>query len=101
MEEKKKKKLIWQIPFLIFLIVGTIIIVKQQRNAPYQHDTGFVFGTVYHITYQCDENLKPQIEAQLAQVDQEFSMFNKQSTVSKINRRESPALNKMFLEVYN
>jgi hypothetical protein len=44
----KKKKLIWQIPFLLILIIGTIIIIRQQHNTPYQKDTGFIFGTIYH-----------------------------------------------------
>ena len=42
----KKKKLIWQIPFLLILIIGTIIIIRQQHNTPYQKDTGFIFGTI-------------------------------------------------------
>ena len=40
-----KKKLYWQLPFLVFLIVGTVFIVRQQRSTPYQHDKGLVFGT--------------------------------------------------------
>ena len=55
---KNKKKLLLQSTFLLFLIVGTIIIVRQQHNTPYQKDTGFIFGTVYNITYQSDDNLK-------------------------------------------
>lgn len=33
---KNKKKLFLQSAFLLFLIVGTIIIVRQQRSMPYQ-----------------------------------------------------------------
>ena len=51
-----KKKLIWQLPFLAILVIGTIFIIRQQHVTPYQHDEGFVFGTIYHITYQSDEN---------------------------------------------
>ena len=36
MVEKNKKRLYWQVPLLIFLIVGTIFIVKQQQDMPYQ-----------------------------------------------------------------
>ncbi len=46
-----KKKNFLKIIFLAVLIVGTVLIIMQQRNTPYQHDTGFVFGTEYHITY--------------------------------------------------
>ena len=34
----KNKKLLWQLPFLVLLIVGSVIIVRQQKNTPYQHD---------------------------------------------------------------
>ena len=100
----KKKSLYWQIPFLLLLIVGTWFIARQQRAASepvgYQHDEGFVFGTVYSITYQSDTNLKDEVESALAEVDGEFSMFNEKSTVAAINRGENPQRSKMFEEVY-
>ncbi len=107
----KGKKLYWQIPLLLLLVVGTFFIARQ-RNAEsqqqtaaaasvYQHDEGFVFGTVYSITYESEKNLKDTIEAALAQVDGEFSMFNEQSTVAAINRGEEPQRSAMFEEVYN
>ena len=34
-----KKKLIWQLPFLVVLIVGTVIILKKQP--PFRTDEGF------------------------------------------------------------
>ena len=55
-----KKKLAWQLPFLAILIIGTIIILKKQ--APFRTDEGFVFGTVYKITYQSEDNLKGERE---------------------------------------
>ncbi|MBF1410215.1 MAG: FAD:protein FMN transferase, partial [Prevotella histicola] len=74
-----KKKLYWQIPFLIILIVGSIWIVRCQRSMPYQHNTGMIFGTVYHITYQYNEDLQPAIEAELQKVNMTFSTFEKNS----------------------
>ena len=58
-----KKKIGWRIVFLLFLIIATINIVLQQRNTPYQHDEGQVFGTYYHITYQNDTSLNDDIMA--------------------------------------
>ena len=78
----------YKLLFLLLLIVGTVFIIRQQRAMPYQHDNGFIFGTVYNITYQCEDNLKTEIEAALQQVDGEFSMFNDTSTVARINRGE-------------
>jgi len=88
------------IAFLLFLIAGTIYIAYQQHSMPYQKDNGFIFGTVYNISYQCDKSLKAEIEAEMKRVDAEFSMFNDSSTVSRFNRGENPRLSKMFLEVY-
>ena len=100
MDEKQKKKLLWQLPLLTLLIVGTVLIIRQQRSMPYQYDKGFVFGTVYSVTYQSQQNLKAEIEAALQQVDGEFSMFNDTSTVSRINRGENPPRSAMYQEVY-
>ena len=98
---KNKKKLFLQSACLLFLIVGTIIIVRQQRSMPYQKDTGFVFGTVYNITYQSNKNLKKDIEAELEKVDFSLSTFNKQSTISKINRNENAEADNMFTYIFN
>ena len=97
---EKNKKLLWQLPLLTLLIVGTVLIIRQQRSMPYQHDEGFIFGTVYSITYQSDRNLKADIEKALRQVDGEFSMFNDSSTVSLINRGQNPPQSDMYKEVW-
>lgn len=99
--EKSKKKLALQLAFLIFLIIGTIIIVRQQRTMPYQHNTGFIFGTVYNTTYQSDKNLQKEIEAELQKVDASLSPFNKSSIISKVNRNENVEVNSMFTDVFN
>lgn len=100
MDERQKKKMLWQMPFLALLVVGTVLIIRQQRSMPYQHDQGTIFGTFYNVTYQSDNNLKAEIEAELRKVDAEFSMFNDTSTVARINRGEQPKRSAMFEEVW-
>lgn len=95
-----KKKLLWQLPFLVILIVGTVLIIRQQHTTPYQHDEGLIFGTIYHITYQSDENYQKEIEAELNKVDGSLSPFNKSSIISRINRNEDVKVNEMFEEVF-
>ena len=99
-KQKQKKQLLWQLPFLTVLVVGATLIIRQQQTMPYQHDKGLVFGTVYSVTYQCEENLKQEIENELRKVDGEFSMFNDTSTVARMNRGEKVAESAMFREVY-
>ena len=97
---RNNKRLLWQLPFLAFLIVGTVVIVSRQRSTPYQHDKGMVFGTVYHITYQSPQNLQKEIESQLAQVDASLSPFNKRSIITAINENRDTTVNKMFTDVF-
>ena len=94
-----KKKLIWQLPFLVVLIVGTVIILKKQP--PFRTDEGFIFGTVYKITYQSDKDLKKEIEAELKKVDNSLSPFNPNSIISHINHNEEVVLDTLFTHVFN
>ena len=100
MDTKQKKRLMWQVPFLALLIVGTVLIIRQQQSEPYHYNKGFIFGTLYSVTYQCPDDLQAEIEAELKKVDLEFSMFNDSSTVARINRGEKVAHSPMFDEVY-
>ena len=100
MEESRKKRLIWQLPFLALLIVGTVLIIRQQRNLPYHTDRGQIFGTFYTIVYQADRDYHDDIRAALLQVDSALSMFNQQSVISRINQSDGGATNQMFLDVY-
>ena len=84
----KNKKLIWQVPFLLILILGSIYVIRQQHNTPYQKDEGMVFGTIYHITYQSDTDYQKEIEEELQKVDNSLSPFNKTSIISRVNRNE-------------
>ena len=67
---------------------------------PYQHNTGFIFGTVYHITYQSDEDLQPEIDAELKRVNHTFSTFEPSSVISLINQNKPVKVNEMFEEVF-
>ena len=90
----------WQIPFLVILIVGTILIIRQQHSMPYQQCSGVIFGTTYHVTYQYDEDLEAEVVDKLKEVDAALSMFNERSTISKINNNQAVEPEKMFLDVF-
>ena len=90
----------WQLPFLVLLIVGTVLIIRQQQSMPYQKCSGLIFGTTYHVTYQYDDDLHAEVVAKLKEVDAALSMFNEQSTISKINNNEAVKPDKMFLDVF-
>jgi thiamine biosynthesis lipoprotein len=94
----KNNKRLWQWPFLLLLIVGTVWILRKQ--APFQTAQGLVFGTIYQITYQYDGDLQPQIEEELRKVDFSLSPFNKESLITHINQNEDVTVDTMFTDVY-
>ena len=94
-----KKKLIWQLPFLLVLIVGTVVIL--QKQPPFRTNEGLVFGTVYKITYQHNDDLHKEIKEVLMDVDNALSPNNPNSIISKINHNRDTTLNEHFTHVFN
>lgn len=96
-------KKVWQPLFLAFLVGATVLIIRQQRNMPFQHNKGMVFGTFYNVTYQNDSDLKEEIETELKKVDDALSMFNPTSVISRINNGadniDDTEEGRMFIEV--
>ena len=88
-----------KIAFLLFLMIGTVLIIRNNRDKVKQSQTewttneGKVFGTTYHITYHSAQDMHDSILFALAQVDSSLSMFNQESQVAKINRNETDIMN--------
>ena len=94
----KKRQLI----FLILLIIGTIYVAKTNDKAPNAKTQKFserIFGTVMNITYTHTEDLHDTIMTCLKNVDGSLSMFNPNSTISRINRGETDTLCTYLTEI--
>lgn len=97
MNKKNSHNLLW----IAFLILGTVLILaRNNRPAPYQIDKGLIFGTMYSITYQSNENLKAEIDAELKRFDGSLSPFNDTSVISKVNRNEKVVVDTLFANVF-
>ena len=96
-----KKHLAWKLAFLTFLILGTAFILHRHGVKQLYLAQGQIFGTVYHIQYESDKNLDSLILIELNAVDASLSMFNKNSTVSLINRNASHNTDPQFREVFS
>lgn len=89
------------LPILFILVVLVVAgIAVGRKNADYQHDSGLVFGTSYNITYQSNDNLKPEIEKTLAEVDASLSPFNETSVITHVNKNEAVTLDDHFITVF-
>ena len=100
MEEKQKKRLLWQLPFLTLLVIGTILIIRHQQKMPYQKSADFIFGTSYSVIYQCDSDLSQSIKNELMKVDRSLSPFNEHSVITAVNNNQEVVLDNMFQEVF-
>lgn len=86
----------------VVVIVGLLIFLPSRSEGEkmaFQRNEGTIFGTLYHAKYFCDKDLKEEIEAELQKVDASLSMFNPQSTISRINKGETDDADEMLGEV--
>lgn len=92
----------WHLPLILLLIGGTIYAMVENRGhkAEYMKCEGSVFGTIYHITYLHDSDLRDSITYVLQQVDKSLSPFNPNSIITAVNQNQDPQLDKMFMEVF-
>ncbi len=107
----------WGWPLLALLIFGTVYVYRTEGpkrstttaaalaspwNAKDKKTAeGYVFGTVYHITYMSQDDLTEGIKKTLDEVDCSLSPFNKKSTITAINEGKSMKVDEMLADVFN
>lgn len=97
MDKKVQRNFLW----IALLVLGTIwILARHNHAAPYRMTSGLIFGTVYNITYQYDDDLKPEIEAELKRFDGSLSPFNDTATITHINLNEDIVPDTFFTNVF-
>ena len=93
-----------KIIFFLFLLIGTVLILKNHQAAQsesYRIAEGRIFGTQYRVAYQSAVPLDSAIKSALQEVDASLSMFNKKSTLWRINNGESDKVDSLFCVVFN
>lgn len=75
------------------LAVSILFILSSCQKKEYIFNEGYIFGTVYHITYYGSEDLQPDVENELRKFDLALSMFNPASTISRINKAGTAKIN--------
>jgi len=96
-----KKPVNWII--LALLVVGTILVVKNEGSAgkgTFHTNRGYIFGTVYKVTYQYKTDIQSLIETRLHEVDNSLSPFNEHSVITRINTGQSMETDSLFRTVW-
>lgn len=96
-----RKRTILSPIIIVLVLLGFYLFNNKGGSNTYQHDSGFIFGTSYNVIYQCDDNLKTDIEQELHKVDMSLSPFNEQSVITAVNNNVDITVDEMFTEVFN
>lgn len=87
---------------LIFVAVFALVaLVACSPPAPWRRASGIVWATEYNITYQASQSLDDSIIAVARQIERSLSMFDRESTVGRINQRLTDSVDRHFVNVYN
>lgn len=78
-----------------------LLLLPNDTKKQYYHNQGNVFGTYYNIRYEGYADLHEEIKQKLQEVDNSLSMFNQNSTISKINRNDSVTTDSLFEVMYH
>lgn len=95
----RTRKRIAGLAFLLALIAATIWILQYRGTSTLRIAEGSIFGTTYHIKYEAPQELDEAIREELQRVDNSLSVFNKESTISKVNAGQSQRTDAMLYEV--
>lgn len=114
--EKSRKRKWWHIPFIILLCVGTVYVARTNSTGNeagekgakgevwsqkmLQKCEGAIFGTIYHITYEHDADLKDSVLSVLNGVDNSLSPFNKKSVITAVNNNRDTVVDEHFVKVF-
>lgn len=103
MRKNRMIKLINQMKITFFLILLIAITTSCQKKSPYISNEGFIYGTIYHITYESPngEDLQKNVEVVMNELNKSLSTFDSTSTISKVNRNIETELDPYFLTVFN
>uniref|UniRef100_UPI0032176A06 FAD:protein FMN transferase n=1 Tax=uncultured Draconibacterium sp. TaxID=1573823 RepID=UPI0032176A06 len=89
--------------FILFL--GIILVLNACQNAAskYIYNKGFVYGTMYSITYESPngKDFQKEIDEQFSKYNMIFSTYQKEATISKINNNVQVTPEPVFMECYN
>ncbi len=93
-----KSKKYYAVLLLLLVLVVALPFVRSRKK--FFTNTGVVWTTEYHITYEARADLNDSIQQLLTMVDNSVSPFNKQSLVTAINEGKSDKADRLFVKLY-
>ncbi|PVX49392.1 thiamine biosynthesis lipoprotein [Balneicella halophila] len=103
MQEKSSKKILFTIVATCVLILIAYGIRQFVLNdtKKYYYQSGKVFGTFYHLSYESEVDHQDAIDSLFVFFDFSLSTYNKNSIISKVNANKDVKLDDYFIHVFN
>lgn len=86
---------------LLLLLVLAVALPFIRSRKKFIKNTGVVWTTEYHITYEARADLNDSIQQVLTMIDNSASAFNKKSLVTAINEGKSDTADRLFKTLFN
>jgi thiamine biosynthesis lipoprotein len=92
-----------QVSFRLLLLFFWAFSACSSPQKKYIHNNGMVYGTYYNIKYQSPNgtDLQDEINNELKRLTNIFSHYEKEATISKVNRNEITQLEPEFITCFN
>ena len=87
--------------FSLLIVVATSCGSKV-KPASYLSNTGFIYGTIYNLTYESPKgvDLQPRVDSLLSVLNSSLSTFDKNAVISKVNTNQPVILDSFFVQVF-
>lgn len=90
--------------FKMFVLIMAVMAIFgcKQRIPKYIYNDGIIHGAPYHIVYKspAGEDFHTEIDTLLKDMNMIFSTYEKESTISKVNRNEEVILDSVFTNAF-
>lgn len=91
---------IFKFAILIIIITSLGSYLGSCENKSFRQSEGMIWNTMYHATYQSDQDLNDSIINTLEQVGNSLNIFDPESVVSQVNDGNSIKIDNDFIKVY-
>lgn len=87
--------------FVILPLISALFLIFASCRQNFFTTNGEAWATTYHIAYSSDRSFADSIEAEIAAIDNELSLFNPRSLVSAVNDCATDSVSRRFAEVFD
>lgn len=101
MQHTYLRKIVFTITATASILIAAYFIRQcSMKKNTYHYQKGKIFGTFYHIIYESNTTHQNAIDSLFLIFDNSLSTYNKNATISKVNRNEKVVLDGYFIHLF-